>query len=503
MKGLERLAVIRKQSENKDYNWIHRDIFRLLKKDDLWLTAYETRKKRIKNWNVHSFRVTFNFDLYNLISLKEKVINESYVPFFKEQYRINDTFDYMKISSFENDIVEEILIMILEAVFEPLFKKTSFGFRPYLGPHDALSYIEKSFRSSDFVIQQEVQYEFINKNVLCDIIRKKIDDVRFINLIRKFLNAGLLIKSNTFVHSLFEMQCGSFLSYVLINIYFHELDIWIENKVKESFNKYQSTNVAKKSHITSYLRYSNLKERLHIRKNHNWTEINEFNVKPINYLRYLNKWLVGIEGDKEFVVQIQKEIFIFLKNSLYLSIVSSESISLNNRAVFFLGYEIGLSKINSLYLDNSYNYKKLKFSLPIKNLLQFLEKKGIVTTTNKGVRSISKSDYTVLDDYLIIDYFKSFWIEINNYYSGLTYPCLLQYLHHLIHISCVMTLAHRHRSSCVKLFKERGRLLTCKNKETGNYVFFPYRNSWSLKTRRWLYGKQFIDPFKIIANKRL
>jgi len=48
MKGLERLAVIRKQSENKDYNWIHRDIFRLLKKDDLWLTAYETRKKRIK-----------------------------------------------------------------------------------------------------------------------------------------------------------------------------------------------------------------------------------------------------------------------------------------------------------------------------------------------------------------------------------------------------------------------------------------------------------------------
>jgi hypothetical protein len=43
MKGIDRLSVIRHKSEiNKD--WIHSDLFRILRKEDIWIAAYENIK---------------------------------------------------------------------------------------------------------------------------------------------------------------------------------------------------------------------------------------------------------------------------------------------------------------------------------------------------------------------------------------------------------------------------------------------------------------------------
>ena len=43
MKKLDRLIAISKLSQ-KDRKWKHKDIFRILKKDDLWTLAYENTK---------------------------------------------------------------------------------------------------------------------------------------------------------------------------------------------------------------------------------------------------------------------------------------------------------------------------------------------------------------------------------------------------------------------------------------------------------------------------
>jgi retron-type reverse transcriptase len=86
--------------------------------------------------------------------------------------------------------------MILEAIYEPCFSKVSFGFRQGLGTHDALEHIEAKFRWVDWLIEGDIEgaYPTIDHKQLSDILSEKIDDVRFINLIRKLLKCGILRK---------------------------------------------------------------------------------------------------------------------------------------------------------------------------------------------------------------------------------------------------------------------------------------------------------------------
>ncbi len=77
--------------------------------------------------------------------------------------------------------------MILEAIYEPCFSNKSFGFRQGFGTHDALEHIEFKFRWVDWIIEKDLQstYSIIDNKLLCNILSKKILDVRFMNLIRK------------------------------------------------------------------------------------------------------------------------------------------------------------------------------------------------------------------------------------------------------------------------------------------------------------------------------
>ena len=78
MKGLQRLSKIRYLSE-KDKNWKHRDLFRILNHNDLWITAYETLKGNKKSLTHGSTSVTMDEMSTNKINrLKAKVMDESY-----------------------------------------------------------------------------------------------------------------------------------------------------------------------------------------------------------------------------------------------------------------------------------------------------------------------------------------------------------------------------------------------------------------------------------------
>ncbi len=56
------------------------------------------------------------------------------------------------LSTANDKIVQEVMRMILEAIYKPVFSELSFGSRTGLGCHNASNQVERRFRWVDYII---------------------------------------------------------------------------------------------------------------------------------------------------------------------------------------------------------------------------------------------------------------------------------------------------------------------------------------------------------------
>src|SRR5579859_63012 len=139
------------------------------------------------------------------------------------------------IPSPRDKTVQEGIRLILEAIYEPTFHDNSHGFRPDRSCHTALESLKHNWVGMKWAIEADISdcFERVDHHRLLDILREKIQDDRFINLIRKFLTAGYLdhwIYHRT--HS--GTPQGSVISPILTNIYLSKLD-WELNRLCQQY----------------------------------------------------------------------------------------------------------------------------------------------------------------------------------------------------------------------------------------------------------------------------
>jgi group II intron reverse transcriptase/maturase len=98
------------------------------------------------------------------------------------------------VPSPRDKVIQECMRLILETIYEPNFHDNSHGFRPGRSCHTALESLRRNWVGVKWVVEADITecFERISHHRLLDILREKIQDERFINLIRKFLNAGYL-----------------------------------------------------------------------------------------------------------------------------------------------------------------------------------------------------------------------------------------------------------------------------------------------------------------------
>jgi group II intron reverse transcriptase/maturase len=136
------------------------------------------------------------------------------------------------IPTLEDKIVQRATVTVLNAVYEELFLRFSYGFRPKRSQHNALDalYMGLQARKINWVYDADIQgfFDAIDHEWLVKFIEHQIGDKRVIRHVRKWLKAGVLEDEQWRKTDEGTPQGGS-VSPLLANIYLHyALDLWVK-----------------------------------------------------------------------------------------------------------------------------------------------------------------------------------------------------------------------------------------------------------------------------------
>jgi retron-type reverse transcriptase len=220
-------------------------------------------------------------------------------------------------------VVQSAIKLILDALYEPLFRTCSHGFRPRRSCHTALQSILLR-GTPTWTIEGDLEHFFdgIDHGILLTLLRKRIADERFIELIRKFLKAGYL--QDWHWHATWSgTPQGSIISPVLANVVLHELDQYMEdvlgaNRRKETgyirrnpaYNRV-NLRVNRCSHRlmreTDPIRRAHLLRQLQAWKAERARTPSMLPERSLAYTRYADDWLLTLHGYAKDEVRAIKE----------------------------------------------------------------------------------------------------------------------------------------------------------------------------------------------------
>jgi len=332
-------------------NWINHDLFRLLRYTELWIIAYYKLSKKpgsmtsdldkytIDGTSLKTIKALQNSVLSSIFKWGE--INRIYIP------KPNGKERSLGIPKFQDILVQNVIKEILEKIYEPKFSNNSHGFRYGKSQHTALKDIRKYFVGVIWFIEGDIFsfYDSINHNILMTILSERIQDKKILNLIKLGLKSDILLPNGVFIkNNIIGTPQGGILSPLLSNIYLDKLDKFIENK-KIGYDKgYRSAS--NKENTKLVRAYGAVKYFPNELKNIHSVDPFDNKFKRIHYVRYADKFIIGIIGNKDEAVVLRDEIKEYLKINLDL-ILNKEKTLITHRSDIkkFLGYTIGSKEV--------------------------------------------------------------------------------------------------------------------------------------------------------------
>lgn len=176
----------------------------------------------------------------NIESLVKRMRNGSYKPNpIRRVYIPKDGSDKMRplgISCYEDKLVENAIAQILTMIYEPKFYNESFGFRPNRNCHQAVREIieDVQYRKTNYIVEADIKgfFDNVDHNWMMKFLKHDIADKKFLELIDKFLHAGIM-ENGKYLDSERGTPQGNGASPVLANVYLHYvLDNWFDVIVK-------------------------------------------------------------------------------------------------------------------------------------------------------------------------------------------------------------------------------------------------------------------------------
>ncbi len=142
------------------------------------------------------------------------------------------------IATAADRVVQAVLKLVLEPIFEADFKSCSYGFRPRRRAQDAIAeihYLGSPNRNYEWVFEADITacFDEISHCALVARMRGRIKDKRVMDLVKAFLRAGILSEDGVSRDTITGTPQGGILSPCLANIALSVLDEHFARKWEE------------------------------------------------------------------------------------------------------------------------------------------------------------------------------------------------------------------------------------------------------------------------------
>ncbi|KAD6796134.1 hypothetical protein R6Q59_019992 [Mikania micrantha] len=362
-----------------------------ISKLDLWVLAYQRTCAHFTG-SYPSRHAVQTHVLNDLLSLRNAVVHGQFQWNMKTQPYIqnpNEKNPFSKFSNrklreilksnetpFQDFVVQELLLMILEPVFEPRFSSKSHAFRPRRNAHTVIRTIRSNFAGYVWFLKGDLTQFFdgLDVDLMIKCVEKGVSDQKVLVLIKSGLK-GLsksklecnekLRKMNKkkglkrkkvldedeakpdpyWLRTFYDFApveaakvpsygfCG-ILSPLLVNIYLNELDHMMEDKILGFFLSSNNNLSMNDLVIDGYGSGTP-----------SWPEFVRGGVKDrtkkMDYIRYGGHFLIGFRGSRKDAVEIRSSIIEFCANKYALNLDESKiEIEHVSRGVQFLDHVI-------------------------------------------------------------------------------------------------------------------------------------------------------------------
>lgn len=496
------------QKHSKEDNYKYERLYRNLYNPEFYLQAYQ-------NIYANKGAMTSGIDGMTLDGFGKEVVdtlilqikNHTYQPNPVKRVYIpkkNGKKRPLGISSSADKLVQEVIRMILESIYEPTFSKRSHGFRHDKSCHTALQQIQNTFTGIKWFVEGDIKgyFDNINHHILVNILRERIKDEAFIELIWKFLKSGYMEKWE-YNATYSGVAQGSGFSPILANLYLDKFDKYIEEYMK-TFNKGKTRKVGKD--------YGRLKGRYQLYNEKcraNWNNMNDqekqialkelkrlrkeylsvfsgeqmdSNYRKLQYTRYCDDFLIGIIGSKEDAIKVKQDIKEFLANKLRLELSDEKTLITSGKdKAKFLSYEITMCQdtrtTKTSRGQSRVYFGRVKLYVPKEKWINKLKQYNMLKIINvKGQKEkwkpLERGELAYLKPNEIVMKYNEQIRGLYNYYKIANNVSVLNKYYYIAEYSMYKTLALKYRITMTK----------AKLKFTRDGIFsVPYETSTGIK----------------------
>ncbi len=496
-------------------NYQYQRLYRNLYNPEFYLTTYQKIQAKQGSMTAGTDGKTADgMGMKRINALIAKLRDFSYQPSPARRTYIpkaNGKKRPLGIPSFDDKLVQEVVRMILESIYEPTFLNTSHGFRPKRSCHTALQYVQKNFTGVKWFVEGDIKgcFDHVDHHVLVNILRRRIQDEHFIGLIWKFLKAGYMedwVYHNTYSGT----PQGSIISPILANIYLNELDVFMaqyaqtfrqgdKRRINPAYKKPLDKRRGKQEWLKRNEHKISQEQKAAVK-----AEIDEINqylrtipyVDPMDdgykrlvYVRYADDFLIGVIGSKVDAKQVKADVGQFIRQQLLLEL-SQEKTLITHGSDFaqFLSFQITTSteqnstRTKAGYIKRSYT-GRIKLYVPKEKWLKRLLSYGalkIQYDKNNGNKEIwepiCRSGLRNLDDLEILNQYNAEIRGLYNYYRIAHNATVLNNFLYVMKYSMYKTFAGKYRTSMRKIIqkytKNRDFVITYQGKSGEKSVVF-------------------------------